>query len=102
MAPQQTPPPPNVSQQQQQQQSPATSSSAMPQDPATGSQPPHPISAPSISGPNQPTNQSQSPAVPPPIQNFPQGPTNQDFYNRPDQVRFKIYLNPFFDTNCVS
>lgn len=59
----------------------------MPQDSSTGSQPPHPVTTPATTVPTAPSSQNQPPAVPTPNQNFPQGPPNQDFYNRQDQVR---------------
>lgn len=43
--------------------------------------------APSVPNSNTPTSQNQSPIIPPPNQNYPQGQPNPEFYNRQDQVR---------------
>jgi hypothetical protein len=68
----------------------------MPQDSSSVTQPPHPVTTPATAGPSAPSNQNQSPAVPPPNQNFPQGPPNQDYYNRPDQVRIEFQCLIFY------
>lgn len=56
----------------------------MPQE--STAQPPHAATTPATTGPNVPPNQSQAPIPPTANQNFPQGPPNQEFYNRQDQV----------------